>query len=296
MSALLEYFDNDPVRSRRGLAWQTFGLLALLTVVYAPILASMVEHWRIVPDYSHGFLIVPLAMIFAYEKKFHLAAASLRGSWWGAGLLAFGLLLLAIGQLGSLLAPLRAGYVIGVMGFVLLLLGWEVFMLLLFPLSFLLLMVPLPQSFVNVVAFPLQLIAAQWAVSILQTIGIPVLLEGNIIHLAGGDLFVAEACSGLRSLMALLTLGVVFAHFFRRERPFQQIVLVASTIPIAIAVNALRVALTGVLAHEYGQAAATGFIHEFQGLITFSVAFFLLLAESRFLARFARLPEDVRDS
>jgi exosortase len=256
----------------------------------------MVEHWRIVPDYSHGFLIVPLAVIFAYEKKFHLAAASLRGSWWGAGLLAFGLLLLAIGQLGSLLAPLRAGYVFGVMGFVLLLLGWEVFMLLLFPLSFLLLMVPLPQSLVNVVAFPLQLIAAEWAVSILHMIGIPVLLEGNIIHLAGGDLFVAEACSGLRSLMALLTLGVVFAHFFRRESLFQQIVLVASTIPIAIMVNALRVALTGVLAHEYGQTTATGFIHEFQGLITFSIAFFLLLAESKFLRRFIRQPDDARDS
>ena len=296
MSALLEYFDNDPVRSRRGLAWQTFGLFALLTVVYAPILASMVEHWRIVPDYSHGFLIVPLAVIFAYEKKFHLAAASLRGSWWGAGLLAFGLLLLAIGQLGSLLAPLRAGYVFGAMGFVLLLLGWEVFMLLLFPLSFLLLMVPLPQALVNVVAFPLQLIAAEWAVSILHMIGIPVLLEGNIIRLAGGDLFVAEACSGLRSLMALLTLGVVFAHFFRRESLFQQIVLVASTIPIAIMVNALRVALTGVLAHEYGQTTATGFIHEFQGLITFSIAFFLLLAESKFLRRFIRQPDDVRDS
>lgn len=296
MSTLLEYFENDPLRSKRGLAWQVFGLLALLTLIYAPILASMVEHWRIVPDYSHGFLIVPLALIFAYEKKFRIAAATLRGSWWGAGLLAVGLLLLAVGQLGSLLTPLRAGYIISVMGLVLLLLGWEVFMLLLFPLSFMLLMVPLPQSVVNVVAFPLQLIAAQWAVSILQAIGIPVLLEGNIIHLAGGDLFVAEACSGLRSLMALLTLGVVFAHFFRRESLLLQVILVASTIPIAIVVNSMRVALTGVLAHEYGQEAATGFIHEFQGLITFSVAFFLLLAESRLLGRFVRPPEDVRES
>ena len=296
MSALLEYFGDDPLRSRRGLAWQIFGLLALLTAVYAPILASMVEHWRIVPDYSHGFLIVPLALVFAYEKKFHIAAAPLRGSWWGVGLLLVGLLLLAVGQLGSLLTPLRAGYVFSIMGFVLLLLGWEVFMLLLFPLSFMLLMVPLPQSVVNVVAFPLQLIAAEWAVSIMHVLGIPVLLEGNIIHLAGGDLFVAEACSGLRSLMALLTLGVVFAHFFRRENYLIQVILIVSTIPIAIVVNSLRVALTGVLAHYYGQEAATGFIHEFQGLITFSVAFCLLLAESKLLGRFIRQPEDVRDS
>jgi exosortase len=149
--------------------------------------------------------------------------------------------------------------------------------------SFLFLMIPLPQSLVNIAAFPLQLIAAQWAVNALHLVGIPVLLEGNIIHLAHSDLFVAEACSGLRSLMALLTLGVVFAHFFRPGKPIQQVLLVGSTIPIAVAVNSLRVALTGVLAHNFGEQAASGFIHEFQGMITFSVAFIFLLAEGSFL-------------
>ena len=286
MSLISTYFaENSVMTSRRGLVWQMGGLLLLLTLIYAPILSAMVEHWRIVPDYSHGFLIVPLAFIFAYEKKYLLQAATLKGSWWGVGLLAVGLSLLALGQLGSLLAPLRAGYVFGMMGLVLLLLGKDAFVLLLFPMAFLLMMVPLPQSVVNIIAFPLQLIAAEWAVSLLQLIGIPVLLEGNIIHLAGGDLFVAEACSGLRSLMALLTLGIVFAHFFRRESLFQQILLVASTIPIAIVVNSLRVAVTGILAHTYGQETATGFIHEFQGIITFSLAFLLLLGESKILAR-----------
>lgn len=285
--------DSPGLNSRDSLAWQSVGLLALLTIVYMPILLSMVDHWRIVPDYSHGFLIVPLALVFAYEKKYHLMAAEVDGDWWGVALLLVGLCLLAVGQLGSLLAPLRAGYVFSVMGLVLLLLGRNIFMLLLFPMAFLLLMIPLPQSLVNVVAFPLQLIAAQWAVSLLQTIGIPVLLEGNIIHLAGGDLFVAEACSGLRSLMALLTLGVVFAHFFRRNNLPLQIILVASTIPIAIVVNSLRVAVTGLLAHEFGQEAAGGFIHEFQGLITFSLAFLLLLGESKLMSRFQRTqPEE----
>lgn len=286
MSLISTYFaENSVMTSRRGLVWQLGGLLLLLTVIYAPILSAMVEHWRIVPDYSHGFLIVPLAFIFAYEKKYLLQAATIKGSWWGVGLLAVGLSLLALGQLGSLLAPLRAGYVFSMMGLVLLLLGKDAFFLLLFPMAFLLMMVPLPQSVVNIIAFPLQLIAAKWAVSLLQLIGIPVLLEGNIIHLAGGDLFVAEACSGLRSLMALLTLGIVFAHFFRRESLFQQVLLVASTIPIAIVVNSLRVAVTGILAHTYGQETATGFIHEFQGIITFSLAFLLLLGESKILAR-----------
>jgi len=256
LSLISTYFaENSVMTSRRGLVWQLGGLLLLLTVIYAPILSAMVEHWRIVPDYSHGFLIVPLAFIFAYEKKYLLQAATIKGSWWGVGLLAVGLSLLALGQLGSLLAPLRAGYVFSMMGLVLLLLGKDAFFLLLFPMAFLLMMVPLPQSVVN------------------------------IIHLAGGDLFVAEACSGLRSLMALLTLGIVFAHFFRRESLFQQVLLVASTIPIAIVVNSLRVAVTGILAHTYGQETATGFIHEFQGIITFSLAFLLLLGESKILAR-----------
>ena len=143
-------------------------------------------------------------------------------------------------------------------------------------------MVPLPQSLVNVVAFPLQLIAAQFAVASLHLMNIPALLEGNIIHLANAELFVAEACSGLRSLMALLTLGVVFAYFL--EKGFvRRAIIVASTLPIAIGVNAFRVALTGVLAEAYGQEAATGFIHDFQGIITFLLAFAVLLAEAKLI-------------
>ena len=104
MNQISRYFgDESAMNSRRGTAWQVGALLALLTIVYAPILWSMVNHWRIVPDYSHGFLIVPLALIFAYEKKFLLKAASISGSWWGVAFLALGLMLLALGQLGSLL-------------------------------------------------------------------------------------------------------------------------------------------------------------------------------------------------
>ena len=269
--------------SRRSLTIQALLVLALVTIVYFPILGSMVNHWRVVPDYSHGFLIVPLALYFAYEKKYYLGAAPIKGDWSGLTLMLLGLATLAVGQLGGLLTPLRGSYILTLMGIVLLFLGRDVFRILLFPISFLFLMVPLPQSLVNIAAFPLQLIAAQWAVKALHILGIPVLLEGNIIHLAHSDLFVAEACSGLRSLMALLTLGVVFAHFFRPGKPIQQILLVGSTIPIAVAVNSLRVALTGVLAHYFGEQAATGFIHEFQGMITFSVAFMFLLAEGSLL-------------
>jgi exosortase len=125
-------------------------------------------------------------------------------------------------------------------------------------------------------------VAARAAVDALQILGVPALVEGNIIHLADARLFVEEACSGLRSLMALLTLGVVFARFFKK-RNSDRLILIASTLPIAIFVNAVRVALTGILTHAYGEASAAGFIHDFQGLITFALAFLVLLAEARLL-------------
>jgi exosortase len=143
-------------------------------------------------------------------------------------------------------------------------------------------MVPLPQSLVNVIAFPLQLIAADVAVEWLHWLSIPALREGNIIHLANTPLFVAEACSGLRSLMALGTLAVVFAYFFRKSM-LERIIIVVSAIPIAILVNAFRVALTGYLTHNLGEEAAQGVIHQTEGLFTFGLAFALLLIEASLL-------------
>ena len=254
-------------------------VIGLTAAVYAPVLYHLVLHWKIVPDYSHGFLVAPLSVYFAWEHKRELARVEIEGSWWGLVPLVLGVAALSIGRLGVELTAMRSGFVLSLIGMVLLLFGREIFRILTFPLLFLFLMVPLPQSLVNVVAFPLQLMAAGAAVEALQRLGIPALVEGNIIHLADAKLFVADACSGLRSLMALLTLGVVFAYFFRKNN-VERLVLIASTIPIAIFVNAVRVALTGILTHHYGEDMATGVIHEFQGMITFSVAFVLLLLEA----------------
>jgi exosortase len=257
-------------------------VLALLLTLYAPVLYYMVLHWSQVEDYSHGFLIVPLAVYFAWERRAKVRKLPIEPSWWGVVPLALGSFTLAVGRLGTELMNLRASFVFALIGLVLLLLGRRIFRVLAFPLLFLFLMVPLPQSLVNVIAFPLQLIAADMAVSFLHFVDIPVLREGNILHLAYTQLFVAEACSGLRSLMALITLGVVFAYFFRKSA-VERIVIVLSAIPIAILVNAFRVALTGVLAHYYGDQATKGVVHATEGLFTFGIAFLLLLAEARLL-------------
>jgi exosortase len=256
--------------------------VALTFVIFAPILYYMVLHWRAVPDYSHGFLVGPLAVYFALERRDQLRRAPVEPSWWGVVPLGLGALALTIGRLGVELMAMRTAFVLTLIGLVLLLLGRPIFRILRFPLLFLFLMVPLPQSLVNVIAFPLQLIAADMAVDALHWFAIPALREGNIIHLANTPLFVAEACSGLRSLMALGTLGVVFAYFFRKTA-FERIVIVLSTIPIAILVNAFRVGLTGYLTHSLGERAAQGVIHQTEGLFTFGLAFALLLLEASLL-------------
>lgn len=268
--------ESGAAESRR-IALASLGVLVCLaTAVYFPVLYYMVDQWSWDDNYSHGFLIVPLAAWFAYERKNKLKRATIKSSWLGVVPLAIGTLTLGIGRLGVELMNMRASFVFTVIGLVLLLLGRQVFRILAFPLLFLFLMVPLPNSVVNVIAFPLQLIATDAAVNVLHALAIPALREGNIIHLANSQLFVAEACSGLRSLTALITLGVTFAYFFRKSM-LERTILVASTIPIAILVNSFRVALTGVLTHYYGEEVARGWIHQLEGLITFGLAFLLLM-------------------
>jgi exosortase len=274
-----------------SLAWRepaVIGFLAacaVLLVVYAPVLYRMTQNWiELSEDYGHAFLIVPLAAYFAWERRAKLRRTPLAPSWWGLAPLALGVLTLAVGRLGVEYTNMRIGFVLTLIGLVVLLLGRPVFRVLAFPLCFLFLMIPLPQSVVNVVAFPLQLIAADVAVDALHTLQIPALREGNIIHLAHAPLFVAEACSGLRSLMALITLGVVMAYFFHKTLA-ERAIIVLSAIPIAILVNAFRVTTTALLANRFGEGVTEGPIHEFQGLITFGLAFLLLMAEASLLAR-----------
>jgi exosortase len=274
--------------ARRSAVVGTLAALAGAIVVFAPILYYMVYHWRTSDDYSHGFLIAPLALYFAWERRDKLRNAPIEPSWWGVVPLALGSLALMVGRLGVEQMAMRESFVLTVIGLVLLLLGRHVTRILAFPLLFLFLMVPLPQSLVNVVAFPLQLVAADLAVDWLHMLEIPALREGNIIHLATAKLFVAEACSGLRSLLALGTLGVVFAYFFRKN-PVERVVIVLSTIPIAILVNAFRVCLTGLLTHRFGEAAAVGIVHQTEGFFTFGLAFAVLLIEAWLLQMLSRI-------
>lgn len=184
---------------------------------------------------------------------------------------------LTAGVLGAELFLTRVSMIGVITGAVLFLLGWHHLRLLMFPIAFLVLMVPLPALVFNQIAFPLQILASQFGEVSLSALGIPVLREGNIINLAYTQLEVVEACSGIRSLVSLITLGVVYGYFID-DRPGVRVAIVLSTIPVAIVANGFRIAGTGVAAHYYGPSVAEGFFHTFSGWVVFVVAFAAVFA------------------
>jgi exosortase len=251
-----------------------------LLILYADVLTKLLSAWRTDDNYSHGFFIVPIAVYLAWERRGQLAAATRRPSALGLLVVLASTVVLAAGVLGSELFLTRVS-LIGVLGgIVLFMFGWQHLRILAFPLLFLLLMIPLPAIIFNKIAFPLQLLASRTGEYALSSVDIPVLREGNVLILANTSLEVAEACSGIRSLVSLLTLGIVFGYL-ADSRGWVRTAVALSTIPVAIVSNGARVAGTGIAAHRFGPAAAQGFFHEFSGWAVFVVAFVLMLVVQR---------------
>jgi exosortase A len=243
--------------------------------LYRDVLLGLVNDWSNDDNYSHGFLIVPLAAFFAWERRERFWSAPVAPSAWGLVLVLASLGLLVAGLLGAEFFVSRVS-ILGVLGGAIWFLwGWARLRVLLFPLTFLVLMIPIPAILFNQIAFPLQLFASRFGVAVMQMADVPVLREGNVITLATTQLEVAEACSGIRSLISLLTLGIVYGYF-TESRPWARAVIALATIPIAIVANGLRVAGTGILAHTHGPEAALGFFHTFSGWLVFLAAFVFL--------------------
>ncbi len=270
----------SPGAESRGSAGST-ALLALVLValgaLYWNVGRELVHAWIVDGNYSHGFLIVPVAAYFVWERRAALARAPLQPSPLGLAVLAFGVMLLLAGLVGAELFLSRISLLFVLAGAVLFVYGWKHLRILAFPLAFLILMIPIPAIIFNQIAFPLQLFASRVGETAISAANIPVLREGNVLVLANTSLEVAEACSGIRSLVSLITLGIVYGYIVD-SRGWVRTVLTLSTIPIAIIANGGRVAGTGIAAHVWGPAAAEGFFHEFSGWVVFVAAFALLLA------------------
>ncbi len=263
-------------KARSGSAALLLLVVSFLTL-YGRVLARLVHDWATDDNYSHGFIILPVAAYFVFRRRHDLQRLPIKPAWTGLALVVSSVATLAVGLLGAELFLTRVSLVGVVAGTILFVLGWRQFSALLFPIAFLLLMIPIPAIIFNQIVFPLQLLASQVGAAVLTTFRIPVLREGNVIVLANATLEVAEACSGIRSLVSLLTLSIVYGYFLDR-RTMVRALLAVLTVPVAILSNGLRVAGTGVAAHFYGAGAAEGFLHTFSGWLTFVLGFGLLCA------------------
>jgi exosortase len=267
-------------RSHVALAGAAFA--AALGWLYAGVAAGLIAQWTADDNYTHGFLVVPLAAYFVYERRRELASASIRPSAAGLPLIIAGLLCFVAGQLSAELFLTRVSIIVVLSGIVLFLFGTRQLRLLAFPLAFLLLMVPLPAILFNHISFPLQTLAAQLGAAAISAGGVPVLREGNLLQLPGRALEVAEACSGIRSLISLLMFAIVFAYFAERGG-VRRVLIALAAVPIAVLVNAARVAGTGLATYWISPAAADGFFHSFSGWFMFLLAIAALVACQRLL-------------
>jgi exosortase len=296
--------------------WPILAISTALAFTYATVLIKLGQTWWADENYSHGLLIPLIIGYILWSQRARLADAVTRPSaFWGLSTVVLGLLALWAGTAGAELYMQRMSLVLLLAGTVIYFWGFRLLRFLVAPLFLLILAIPIPAIIFNKVAFPLQLFASRCAVGAMMLFDIPVLRQGNVIELMPlgaretKKLEVVEACSGIRSLMTLVTLAVVFAYFthprggnpgdgesetsrgsqiasrLRKYGLFRSSVIVLSAVPIAILTNALRVSGTGVLAHYYGTKVADGFFHSFSGWVIYVVAFLMLFAVGWLLDR-----------
>ena len=300
--------------------WQGLAISFAIVFAYATVMVKLFHDWWNDENYSHGLLIPFIIGYIIWSQRDKFARASVRPSvLWGGAAVVVALFALWAGIAGAELYTQRLSLILILAGIIVYFWGFTLLRLLLVPLGLLFLAMPIPAIIFNKIAFPLQLFASRCAVWSMSLLGIPVLRQGNIIELKPLNSFdtkkleVVEACSGIRSLMTLVTLAVVFAYFthtpaddepgsgkrfgwFRSYWFWRAVILVGSAVPIAILTNAFRVSGTGVLAHYYGTAVADGFFHSFSGWAIYIVAFILLFGIGMILDRFKPAQDGDRPS
>ncbi len=262
-------------------------LVILVGLLYASVVIRLANQWWQDPNFSHGFLVPVFSLFVLWKQRSQLLGVPAKPSWWGLAIVIFALLLLVAGMLGSELFLSRISLVILIAGLIVFFLGQHYFRALLFPWAFLFLMIPIPAIIFNEITLPLQILASKIAATLLPLAGVPVLREGNIIHLPSMALEVAEACSGIRSLLSLITLAIVYGYF-QATRTLTWVILSLAAIPIAILANSFRIFGTGVLVQYWSADKAEGFFHSLSGTFIFLLSLLLLLGFHRSL-RFLEL-------
>ncbi|HKS73512.1 MAG TPA: exosortase [Terriglobales bacterium] len=262
--------------------WQGVILALLVGWLYFPILSRLVEQWWRDPNFSHGFFVPAFSLYVLWQDHERLLALPRRPSFWGLPIMALALIVLMVGTLGAELFLSRVSFLLVIAGLTVFFLGWRFFRAVLFPWAFLALMIPIPAIVFNQITFPLQILASKVAAETLPLLGVPVLREGNVINLPAMPLEVAQACSGIRSLLSLGTLAIIYG-FLMESRNGVRTALALASIPIAVVANSLRIVGTGLLVQYWDPDKAEGFFHAFSGWLIFLVSLALLFLLHRLL-------------
>jgi exosortase len=278
MSAVRTQFTTQILpaswKSRSWVVWCTI-LLSLLVLLYASVLRLLVAQWWTDPNYGHGFFVPLFSGYILWHQRERWTKSEIEPSNFGLLVMLGAVALLFIGSLGAELFTSRFSLLVLIAGIILFLAGWKMLRAVAFPLAFLIFMIPIPVIIYNQITFPLQLIASRLATVWLEVVGVPVLRDGNVLVLSNFSLEVAEACSGIRSLMSLIALAVAYGHLAEPRR-WVRYALVVLMVPSAIVTNAMRIMGAGVLAHKFGPQAAEGFLHQFSGWVVFLATLVLI--------------------
>jgi exosortase len=267
-----------------GVGWAAFGIVAIVVTLYLKIGIKLIHDWIEIPDYSHGILIPFFVAFVIWDQRDLFLSTPLRGDWGGIPLIALALVTLLAGVFGADLFLSRISFLMLACGIVWALLGRAMLGRCKFLVLLLFLSIPFPTLILNHITFPLQLFASEVASDALPLLGVPVLREGNIINLPAMPLEVAEACSGIRSLMSLFTIAVIFGYFVEKST-WRRIALAVAALPIAVAANVARIVGTGLCVQYWDPEKALGFFHEFSGWLMFLVSMSCLFVVHKVMNR-----------
>jgi exosortase len=274
---------QNPAFPRAALLW--FG--ALLLALYLPVLIPMVREWYTEDEMGHGFFVPPVVAYLIWSGRRELLETPVKPIWWPIGLILWGFVQSLLGYLGAEFFIARTGFLIALCGTVWALCGTAVMKRLAFPLVLCAFAIRIPQFIYGQITLPLQKFASAVAEHTLFSIGIPVLRDGIVLELAEHRLSVVEACSGIRSLLSLGFLSLVYGYLFE-TRTWMRVTLCLLTVPIAILSNAGRVTITGIL-YAYLPQYAEGVYHSLEGWVVFLIAMVALMAIHRVLNRMTRM-------
>ena len=248
---------------------------ALMGILYLPTIYAMAKEWFYLEEMGHGMFVPFIAGYIVWQKRDEILRQPIKPVWWGVPIMLLGFLQLLIGRLGADFFIERTSLFVSLIGLILTCCGPAVLRTLAFPLVICLFMIRIPLFIYSQITFPLQIFASVVAERALSLLGIPVFRDGNVLDLASQRLSVVEACSGIRSLISLMFLSLVYAYFFDPKK-WMRLVLVVAAVPIAIVANSARVTITGIIS-EYNKQFAEGTYHTFEGWLIFMVALVILV-------------------